>query len=151
MTSTADDPGLEDTVRGLQVLVPRIVARAKRRTVPAELAGHDLAPRHLTLFATLLDGPLTVNELAAALRLAPTTVSLMVTDLADQGLLTREEDPSDRRRRLVSIPARHRPAVHAWLGDSAEAWRAALSSLTPAERGLVLRTLQDYERHLADG
>ncbi|MCK9794359.1 MarR family transcriptional regulator [Isoptericola sp. 4D.3] len=142
------DPALDEAVRELLVLVPKIVAGAKRRVVPPELDGHDLAPRHLSLFAMLLDGPLTVNELASSLQLAPTTVSLMVTELTRQGLLRRDEDPDDRRRRVISVPPAHAPAIEAWLGDSARAWRQALSGLDPDQRALVVETIRAYERHL---
>lgn len=144
------DQELEEAVRELLVLVPKIVARAKRRSIPAELAGHDLAPRHLSLFAILLEGPLTVNELASSLQLAPTTVSLMIADLSRQGLLQREEDAADRRRRVISIPPDHLPAIRAWLGDSARAWRRVLSGLDPRQRSLVVGALRDFERELGD-
>ncbi|MDQ0576671.1 MarR family winged helix-turn-helix transcriptional regulator [Agromyces albus] len=141
---------IDADVRSLLVLMPRIVGRAKRRTLPSQLADYDLTPRHLALFAMLLDGPLTVNELAAALNLAPTTVSLMVGALADQRLLDRTEDPGDRRRKLIAIAPATRPAIDAWLGDSATAWRHALAPLTPEDRALVVRTLQAYEDGLFD-
>lgn len=39
--------------------------------------------RHLSLLAYLLfDGPMTVNDLAVRLEIAPTTVSLMVSELS---------------------------------------------------------------------
>jgi DNA-binding MarR family transcriptional regulator len=143
------EPTVDQAVRELLVLVPQIVARAKRRTIPPELTGHDLAPRHLSLFAMLLEGPLTVNELAASLQIAPTTVSLMIADLSRQGLIRRDEDPADKRRRLISIPDARLPAIQTWLGDSAHAWRHALSGFGPAELSLVVNTLRAYERNLS--
>ena len=86
------------------LLMPRLVGRAKRLPMPAALRGLDLAPRHLALLAYLqYDGPLTVNQLAERLEVAPTTVSLMVGDLSRHGVLTRTEDDADRRRRIVAI------------------------------------------------
>lgn len=149
MTRRADS-SVEDDVRALLVLMPRIVARAKRRRAPAELAEFDLTPRHLSLFAVLLDAPLTVNQLADTLDLAPTTVSLMIGELSRKGLLRREEDPDDRRRRVVSIPEKYREAIDVWLGDSASAWHHVLDSLSVAERSIVVRALTDYERRLRE-
>lgn len=149
MDTERDRESLDDDIRSLLALMPRIVGRAKRRTLPAELVDSDLAPRHLSLFAMLLDGPLTVKEIAASLNLAPTTVSLMVGELADQGFLTRSEDTGDRRRKLVALAAAKRPAIDAWLGDSATAWRHALAPLTRADRALVINALQTYEAGLS--
>ncbi len=150
---TAGDVGVsvEDGIRSLLLLMPRMVGRAKRIKVPAELSGFSLAPRHLSLFSYLLfDGPLTVNELAARLEVAPATVSLMVSDLGRQGILDRTPDPADRRRTIVTIAPAHRPAIDAWLARGATAWRTALTPLTPTERTLFIRTLTAYEDALTD-
>lgn len=139
------DPA-DDAVRELLLLMPRLVGRVKRLPPPAELRGFDLAPRHLSLFALLLlDGPQTVSELAAALSVAPTTVSLLVGDLSRKGVLVRREDEGDRRRRIVDISAGSRPAISQWLSPGARAWRQALAPLTPAQRRLFVDTLLAYE------
>ncbi|KUJ65983.1 MarR family transcriptional regulator [Streptomyces albus subsp. albus] len=130
--------------------MPRMVGRAKRLGVPEELRSLALAPRHLSLLSFLLfDGPLTVNDLAARLEVAPTTVSLMVGDLSRKGVLERRADPSDRRRRIVSIADDHRRSIADWLGRGAGAWRRALEPLTPEQRRLVVDTLRAYEAAMA--
>ncbi|MDT7803119.1 MAG: hypothetical protein QOI78_6552 [Actinomycetota bacterium] len=150
--STEAGPSVEDGVRQLLLLMPRLVGRAKRTPVPDELNGCTLAPRHLSLLSYLLfDGPMTVTELAGRLEVAPTTASLMVGDLNRQGVLNRDEDPADRRRTIVSITPDKRPAVDAWLARGAQAWSNALAPLTPAERKLVISTLEAYERGTCEG
>ena len=132
------------------LVMPRLVGRAKRLPVPDELAGLDVAPRHLSLLSyLLLDGPVAVNDLADRLEVAPTTVSLIVSDLSRAGIVERHEDSGDRRRRLVAITAPLRPAVERWLAGSARAWRAALEPLSAAERTAVVRTLQRLEDELS--
>ncbi|GAB3714798.1 hypothetical protein GCM10027598_23190 [Amycolatopsis oliviviridis] len=93
----------------------------------------------------LFDGPMTVNELAERLEVAPTTVSLMVGELSKKDVLDRREDEADRRRRIVAIAERMRPAIDGWLAQGARAWQKALSPLTPAERRLFIDTLRAYE------
>ncbi|OHV33412.1 MULTISPECIES: MarR family winged helix-turn-helix transcriptional regulator [Pseudofrankia] len=138
---------VDEAVRALLLLMPQLIGRAKRTPPPAELAGLALGPRHLSLLSYLLfDGPMTVNELAARLEVAPTTVSLMTADLGRGGVVERREDPDDRRRRIVSITDAGRPAIEGWLGPGAAAWREALGPLTSAERQLVVDTLRAYER-----
>jgi DNA-binding MarR family transcriptional regulator len=147
----SSEPGLstDDAIRALLALMPRLVGRAKRLPPPDELRSFDLAPRHLSLLSYLLfDGPMTVNDLAERLEVAPTTVSLMVGDLSRAGILERREDDADRRRRIVSIAGEHQPAIRAWLARGATAWREALGSLTPAQRRTFVSTLLAYERAL---
>ncbi|MFL6114723.1 MAG: MarR family winged helix-turn-helix transcriptional regulator [Catenulispora sp.] len=142
---------LDETVRSLLLLMPRLVAHAKRIPPPAELADLTLGPRHLSLLAfLLLDGPTTVNELAARLQVAPTTVSLLIGDLTRKGVLDRTEDEADRRRRIVTIAAAARPAIEAWLAPGAEAWRRALGPLTSAQRRTVVEALLAYEAAVAE-
>lgn len=147
MATRRGGPDVDEAVRAMILLMPRLVARAKRTPPPAALRAFELTPRHLSLFAFLLyDGPLSINELAARLELAPTTVSLMVGDLSRRGVLERTEDERDRRRTIVSIAPRHRRAIEQWLDAGARAWRAVLEPLTPAQRRLVVDTLDAYER-----
>ncbi|GAA2719077.1 MarR family winged helix-turn-helix transcriptional regulator [Actinocorallia aurantiaca] len=146
-------PGLtvDDGIRAMLRLMPRVVGAAKKLEVPAELRSFDLAPRHLSLLAYLLfDGPAGVNALAGRLEVAPTTVSLMVGDLSRQGILERREDPADRRRTIVSIADGHRSAIHDWLAQSAAAWRTAMEPLTPEQRRLVVETFAAYEREVTE-
>lgn len=138
--------GVDATVRDLLLLMPRLVGRAKRIPVPEALRSFSLAPRHLSLLAyLLLDGPMTVNELATRLEVAPTTVSLLIGDLSRKGILERREDERDRRRRIVALAPDHQSAISAWLAPGATAWRTALAPLTPGQRRLFVDTLLAYE------
>ncbi|MEV5894471.1 MarR family winged helix-turn-helix transcriptional regulator [Nonomuraea fuscirosea] len=144
---STDGLSVDDGIRTLLLLMPRLVGRAKRLKVPEELQALSLAPRHLSLLAYLLfDGSMTVNELAARLEVAPATVSLMVGELSRKGVLDRREDDADRRRTIVSIAGRHQDAINEWLGYGAKAWRQALQPLTPEQRRLFVDTLLAYER-----
>lgn len=147
--STSDPT--DDTVRELLLLMPRLVGRAKRLPPPEQLRSFDLAPRHLSLLGLLLlDGPQTVSQLADRLGVAPTTVSLITSDLSRKGVLERRADPADRRRRIVDLTPDARPAISEWLSPGARAWRRALAPLTPAQRRLFVDTLLGYEAALPD-
>ncbi|WP_039802017.1 MarR family winged helix-turn-helix transcriptional regulator [Nocardia araoensis] len=150
--STEEQPGLgvDEGIRTLLLLMPRVVGRAKKLGVPDELESFSLAPRHLSLLANLVfDGPTTVTDLAARLEVAPTTVSLMVGELSKQGVLERGADPDDRRRTIVAIAPAHERSVHKWLGRSARAWRTVLEPLTAQQRKLFVDTFRAYEDQLA--
>jgi DNA-binding MarR family transcriptional regulator len=149
--STEDDLSVDEGIRTMLLLMPRLVGRAKRIPVPEQLRGLELAPRHLSLLAYLLfDGPLGVGELASRLEVAPTTASLLVGELSRKGVLERREDDHDRRRTIVTIADASRAAVQAWLASSATAWRTALEPLTAEQRGIVIRTLRVYEEAVSE-
>ncbi|MFF0740462.1 MarR family transcriptional regulator [Streptomyces sp. NPDC004111] len=148
--SAADDGKgagtVDDAVRDLLLLMPRMVGRVKKIPVPEALRSFALAPRHLSLLSYLLfDGPMTVNELAAKLQVAPTTVSLLVGDLSRKGILERRADEADRRRRIIRIAPDQKPSITAWLAPGAAAWRKALAPLTQEQRRLFVDTLLAYE------
>jgi DNA-binding MarR family transcriptional regulator len=141
----------DETIRQLLLLMPRLVGRAKRLSVPASLHALDLAPRHLSLLSYLLfDGPLGVSDLADRLQVAPTTVSLLVSELGAKGVLTRRTDDADRRRHIIDVSSGQRPAIEQWLAPGARAWQRALAPLSPAQRATFVATLQAYEQAVSD-
>jgi DNA-binding MarR family transcriptional regulator len=79
---------------------------------------------------------------------APTTVSLMVGDLSRSGILTRQEDDTDRRRRIVAIAPGYAVPVTEWLSGSATAWTEVLAALTPTQRATIVATMRAYEAAL---
>ncbi|GAA4617971.1 MarR family winged helix-turn-helix transcriptional regulator [Actinoallomurus liliacearum] len=150
-TEQLPEPGLraDEAVRAMLLLMPRLAARLKRTPIPERLRSFNLAPRHLSLLSSLLfDGPMAVGELASRLQVAPTTVSLMVSDLTKQGVLVRRSDPADARRTIVDLTedAETRAAIESWLAGGAKAWRAAFDPLSPDERAMFVRTIETYER-----
>jgi DNA-binding MarR family transcriptional regulator len=145
----SDEMTTARAVRSMLLLMPRLVGRAKRLPIPSALRGLDLAPRHLALLAYLqYEGPLTVSELADRLEVAPTTVSLMVGDLSRRGILMRQEDDADRRRRIVAIAPDYAVPIKQWLSGSASAWTEVLAVLTSAERATIVATMRAYEAAL---
>ncbi|WP_338694208.1 helix-turn-helix domain-containing protein [Streptomyces sp. Q6] len=149
MSTESDGPAVDEAVRTLLLLMPRLVGRAKRLPLPPALQGLDLAPRHLSLLAHLeYDGPTSVNELAARLEVAPTTVSLMVSDLSRPGVLHRTADPDDRRRRIIAIAPAYAAPIAEWLSGSASAWERVMRGLGPAQRATVVNALHAYEAAL---
>jgi DNA-binding MarR family transcriptional regulator len=100
----------DDAVRELMLVLPRLVGRIKRLPPPERLRSLELTPRHLSLLSMLLlDGPLTVSQLAERLSVAPTTVSLIVGELTQKDVLRRRADEADRRRRIVDLTDDVRP------------------------------------------
>ncbi|SBT65529.1 DNA-binding transcriptional regulator, MarR family [Micromonospora sediminicola] len=113
-----------------RLLRRRTVARAAREPLPE-------AQVEVLLLVRAAPG-ISGKEVARRLGTAPNTVSTLVRDLADAGLLARERDPADRRvvRLHVTEAARRRMADY-------EVHRAALlteslAEVDPAARSAVL-------------
>ena len=87
----------------------RIRGVERKETPPAGLvaalrSNDHLAPRHLVAFAVIaMLGETTVSELAEQEGIAVSTASLLITQLVDAGVVERREDPTDRRRSVVSV------------------------------------------------
>lgn len=89
-------PGL-DAAR-LRVAVLRLSRRLRKH----ELAG--LTPSQLsTLSSVRLSGPVRLGDLAAAERIAPSTLTRLVNVLEDRGYLRRRPAPDDARAYLVTV------------------------------------------------
>jgi DNA-binding MarR family transcriptional regulator len=143
---SADDP-TEDQAAELLLAFTRL-ARERRdsptsRRFAALVKEGVLAPRHFHAFALVtLDGPLTVSELAERDGCALSTASLLVTQLADAGLVVRAEDPADRRRTVVSVAPAYRR-------ESREALEAKLAPMRRALRRMGPRTARAMLEGLA--
>jgi DNA-binding MarR family transcriptional regulator len=96
------------------------VLRLSRRLRKHDLAG--LTPSQLsTLSSVGQSGPVRLGDLAAAERIAPSTLTRLVNVLEDRGYLLRQPAPDDARAYLVTVTA----AGH----DALERIRAEATSL----------------------
>jgi DNA-binding MarR family transcriptional regulator len=87
--------------------------RRRAGDLPESLAkAGGLGARHVAALVSLgVAGPASVGELARRLDMTVAHASLVVGDLARAELVTREHDPSDRRRVIVSASAGAKPAL----------------------------------------
>lgn len=118
------------------------IARLSRRLRKHELAG--LTPTQLAALSTVeISGPMRLGDLAAAERVAPSTLTRMVSVLEDEGYVERRAVPGDARASELAVtPSGHqvldriRQANTALLADSllrlSPEQRAALSAALPA-------------------
>jgi DNA-binding MarR family transcriptional regulator len=87
--------------------------RRRRGELPAALqeAGR-FGDRHIsTLVSLAVAGPATVSELAERMDMSTAHASLVVGELAGAGLVDRDHDERDRRRIIVSLSEKAKPAV----------------------------------------
>jgi DNA-binding MarR family transcriptional regulator len=104
----------------------RAVRRASDR--PAELQA--LTGAQLELVRLLRRRPgLAVAEAARELRVAPNTVSTLVSRLAAAGIVVRRADPADRRVGRLDLSPGSRRRVQAWRDRRIDLLEAALAEL----------------------
>jgi DNA-binding MarR family transcriptional regulator len=149
MTRIPDDGELGE----LRQLLRRIVrgSWSRRRPSPEllELVGGDppLGRRHVGVLAHVAaEGERTVGEIARELGLSLPAASKLVGELEDHTLVSRREDPDDRRRTVVRLDPETSKRVLGWLGRRNQPLEAALASLTAEERAGFLKGM----RALAD-
>ncbi len=86
-------------------------------------------------------GPLGQQHLAELVGVNPRNAVPIIDALAGQGLVRREVDPLDRRRRVLDLTAKGRRVVGDMASVGAEIERDLLSPLTPAEQATLRRML----------
>lgn len=150
---------IPDDVRTAEQLFEALgsVRRQVRRTAGPPWPAATLSGSQIELVRLVRREPgHTVNEVAEALGLAPNTVSTLVGQLTDAGLLRREPDPADRRVARLHVTAAARRRIEGWRDARAELAARALGRLDPADREVLraavpaLSRLVDALRELED-
>lgn len=98
---------------------------------------------HLAVLGALTDeAPRAQRALADLLRIHPSDMVAIVDDLAARRLVSREADPTDRRRNLVHPTPAARRLVRRATRDSARISAEVLSALNDDERQVVEQLLR---------
>ena len=171
MARTASDLSLESDLRELMKLLPLLLGGLKRGGPPplgrphADETGGSavpglscspsndggLGPRHVpVLIQLIVDGELSVSQLADRLGVTLAAASLMVGELDRCGLVERREDAADRRRTLVAVAPARRAQLEAWLELRRAPIRTALGRLPGADRAAMLRGIRSNVVELRD-
>lgn len=112
-----------------------LARRQARRVANAPEQARRLAGSQVELIRLVRRRPGTsVAEAASELALAPNTVSTLVRQLSDAGLLRREPDVADRRVVRLSLTASAQQRVQRWRDRRAAAAAVAIAELEPTER-----------------
>ena len=144
---------MSDEARTLTDVVTRL-RRALRTSIRSDWPWESLPMAQVELLQTLAERPpMKVGELAAELRLAPNTVSGLISQLIESGLVIRGGDPKDRRVARLSVSSRGHEQLALWQKEHEKRIGSALSKLEPSERDDVVRALKALDHlvdHLAD-
>jgi DNA-binding MarR family transcriptional regulator len=112
-----------------------LVRRHLRRSVGRPFPLSALTDSQAELVRTVRRNPgISVAEAAAELGLVANTVSTLVGQLTDRGLLQRTPDENDRRIARLSLTEPAREQVEAWRDRRTAFVSQALDNLSPDER-----------------
>jgi DNA-binding MarR family transcriptional regulator len=136
-------PGLLEERATSEGLLLALLGQHAMRRLRATHTEHKLTPRQFHLLGLLHDhGAMTQRELGTRMDVDPSILVTLLNPLEDDGYLSRDRDPADRRRHVVSLS----PAGERQLDRAAQAQRdvddelfAGLTDTQRAQlRGLLL-------------
>lgn len=134
--------------KGCTNLKLRQLSRLVARHYEAHVAPTGLKNTQYSLLSYVVKlGPIRAGDLAAALRLEPSTLSRNLQPLVDKGLIAIEADPADARSR-IAVPTAAGRALRA---EAQRAWKRAQLALNErlgAERVTALHALIDQSMAL---
>ncbi|MGW2742420.1 MarR family winged helix-turn-helix transcriptional regulator [Streptomyces sp. NPDC001450] len=85
--------------------------------------------------------PASISELAARRRLAPSTVSGLISQMITVGLVARDVDAADRRASVVALTDAGREKLAAWTTAHERRIGAALAALDDNSRAAITNAL----------
>ncbi len=126
------------------------VLRLSRRLRKHDLAG--LTPSQLsTLSSVGKYGPVRLGDLAAAERIAPSTLTRLVNVLEGLGYLSREPAPDDARAYLVSVTERGDEALERIRAEATSMLTDILLTLPDDQRAALAEALPALEQLAGSG
>jgi DNA-binding MarR family transcriptional regulator len=143
---TGDARALTDTVARLR--------RVLRTSIRTDYPWESLPMAQVEVLQLLQEiAPARVGDLAARLRLSPSTVSGLVGQLMTAGLVKRGTDPGDRRVSVVELTDAGSEQLAEWTKAHERRIAAALERLGGVERSAIsaaLPALAQLVEHLAE-
>jgi DNA-binding MarR family transcriptional regulator len=126
------------------------VLRLSRRLRKHDLAG--LTPSQLsTLSCVGKTGPVRLGDLAAAERIAPSTLTRLVNVLEDRGYLVRKPAPEDARAFLVTVTASGTEVLERIREEATSMLTDILATLTPDQLAALEAALPALEQLAGSG
>jgi DNA-binding MarR family transcriptional regulator len=141
-TPAEDARGLLEEPAASEGLLLALLGQQAMRRLRAAHTEHRLSPRQFHLLGLLHDrGAMTQRELGALMDVDPSILVTQLNPLEADGYLSRERDPTDRRRHVVTLTG----AGERQLDRAAQAQRDAedelFAGLSKAQRAQLRRLL----------
>jgi DNA-binding MarR family transcriptional regulator len=141
----ADQVGAPDALGIDAARLRAAVLRLARRLRKHELAG--LTPSQLSTLSSVGQcGPVRLGDLAAAERIAPSTLTRLVNVLEDRGYLLRQPAPDDARAYLVTVTAAGRDVLERIRAEATNLLTDILLTLPADQRAALDSALPALEQ-----
>jgi DNA-binding MarR family transcriptional regulator len=145
--TSASRPSVLDEHRSSPGLLLALLGQEAMRRLRAAHTAHNLKPRQFQVLGLLHDhGGIAQSELIQTMDVDPSILVTLLNPLEEEGLVTRDRDPADRRRHLVTLTAageRHLTSAARAQKDTEDALFASLSDNQRKQLRSVLVTLRD--------
>jgi DNA-binding MarR family transcriptional regulator len=116
--------------------------RALRASIRTDIPWESLPMAQVELLQTLGEiAPARIGDLAERLHLATSTVSGLIAQMIDSGLVRRQTDPGDRRAAMVTLTAAGHSQLAEWELAHERRIGRALEQLEPEDREAITRAL----------
>jgi DNA-binding MarR family transcriptional regulator len=126
------------------------VLRLARRLRKHDLAG--LTPSQLSTLATVgQQGPVRLGDLAASERIAPSTLTRLISVLEDRGYVRREAAPADARAYLVTVTDEGQEALERIRREATSMLTDILRELPPDQLAALSAALPALEQLAGSG
>ncbi len=123
------------------------IRRVVRRRVRADVPGAPLPGAQVEVLRVVADRPgIGVAAAARELHLAANSVSTLVNQLVDAGLLRREPDPADRRATRLEITGAARERMASWRRARTGLVADALAGLSEEDTAAIEQALPALEK-----
>jgi DNA-binding MarR family transcriptional regulator len=120
----------------------RMLRMLRREDEEAGMSASRLSALSVIVFA----GPISLADLAAAEHVRPPTMSRIVENLVQDGLVTRDPDPADRRMVRIAATPEGRALLDDGRARRVQAIGGRLGKLADSERRALHRGLELMER-----
>jgi DNA-binding MarR family transcriptional regulator len=119
-----------------------VAARRARGRAASDPSPEGLSLAQYHLLEPLADGPRTNRELAEAAGVTAPTATRMVDGLVERGLLTRIDDPTDRRAVVISLTEPGRAALRRKMRVTKAARQRIAAAVEPHEQEFATELLR---------
>ncbi len=140
----SNDHRMNETANRLHSAAIRLSRMLRREDDPSGLS----APRFSALSVTVFAGPLSLAELASAEQVRPPTMSRIVEDLVEAGLVTRDIAPEDRRSVRIAATEEGRRLLETARQRRVKVLIKRLEKLAESEGRALARGVEILERVL---
>ena len=145
--ATTAPASILDEHRSSPGLLLALLGHEAMRRLRAAHTAHNLKPRQFQILGLLHDhGGLAQRELMGEMDVDPSILVTLLNPLEADGLVTRERDPSDRRRHLVTLTEageRHLASASRAQKETEEALFASLDDDQREQLRVLLGALRD--------